>query len=134
VVLIALALSALNQSITCCSLYLALRSTGVKGMSAGPVFLVVPLGFVTTAVPISPAGVGVGQAAFFALFRIVAPSYASAGTAAFTVVQAVTILICLSGLFWYIPYKHVAVASACGAEPGPAKSDDTNYAQQKMYS
>jgi uncharacterized membrane protein YbhN (UPF0104 family) len=115
VVPIALALSALNQSITCGSFYLALRSTGVTGMPVGQFFLIVPLALVTTAVPISPAGVGVGQAAFFALFQIVAPTYASAGTAAFTVMQAMFILICLSGLFWYIPYRHVDLANGSGA-------------------
>jgi uncharacterized membrane protein YbhN (UPF0104 family) len=112
VVLIVLAVSALNQSMTCCSYYLALRSTGVAGMPVGQFFLIVPLGLVTSAVPISPAGIGVGQAAFFALFQIVAPAYASVGTAAFTVMQAMSILICLSGLFWYISYKHVELASA----------------------
>jgi hypothetical protein len=99
----------LNQTITCGLFYLALRSTGVAGMPAGQFFLIVPLGLVTTAVPISPAGIGVGQAAFFTLFRIVAPAYAPAGTAAFTVYQAMVILLCMTGLFWYLPYKHTGL-------------------------
>lgn len=102
----ALALSVLNQALTCCSYYLALGSTGVTGLRMSQFFLIVPLGFVTAAVPISPAGIGVGQAAFFALFTVVAPSYASAGTDAYTVFQAMYILICLSGLFWYVAYRH----------------------------
>jgi uncharacterized membrane protein YbhN (UPF0104 family) len=110
VVLNALALSVLNQTITCCSFYLALRSTGVTGLSMSQFFLIVPLGMVTGAVPISPAGIGVGQAAFFALFKIVAPAYASAGTDAFTVFQAMFIVLCLSGLFWYVAYKHTDLA------------------------
>jgi uncharacterized membrane protein YbhN (UPF0104 family) len=72
---------------------------------------------VTGAVPISPAGIGVGQAAFFALFTIVAPSYASAGTDAFTVFQAMYILLCVSGLFWYVAYKHADLSSGT---PSPA--------------
>ena len=106
VVLNTLALSAFNQALTCCSYYLAMRSTGVTGLRMSQFFLIVPLGLVTTAVPISPAGIGVGQAAFFALFKIVAPSYASAGTDAYTVFQAVYITVCISGLFWYLAYKH----------------------------
>jgi glycosyltransferase 2 family protein len=101
-----LALSVLNQALTCCAFYLAFRATGVTDLRMSQFFLIVPLGLVTSAVPISPAGIGVGQAAFFALFRIVAPSYASAGTDAFTVFQAIYILLCLSGLFWYVAYKH----------------------------
>jgi uncharacterized membrane protein YbhN (UPF0104 family) len=108
----ALALSVLNQAITCCSFYLALRSTGVTGLRMSQFFLIVPLGLVTGAVPISPAGIGVGQAAFFALFTIVAPSYASAGTDAFTVFQAMYILLCVSGLYWYVAYKHADLAPA----------------------
>jgi len=104
----ALALSVLNQTITCGAFYLALRATGVTGLRMSQFFLIVPLGLVTSAVPISPAGIGVGQAAFFALFRIVAPSYASAGTDAFTVFQAIYILLCVSGLFWYVGYRHAA--------------------------
>ena len=86
--------------------YLALLATGVRGMPVSVFFLVVPFGMITTALPISPGGVGVGQAAFFALFRIVAPQYAAAGTNALTVFQVMFILICVSGLYWYISYKH----------------------------
>ena len=113
----ALALSVLNQALTCCTFYLALRATGVTGLRMSQFFLIVPLGLATAAVPISPAGIGVGQAAFFALFTIVAPSYASAGTDAYTVFQAMVILLCLSGLFWYVAYKHADLAP--GTPPHP---------------
>jgi glycosyltransferase 2 family protein len=72
-------------------------------------FPIVPLRLGTSGVPISPAGIGVGQAAFFALFQVVASSCASAGTDAFTIFQALFILLCLSGLFWYVAYKHTAL-------------------------
>jgi len=48
----------------------------------------------------------VGQAAFFALFQIVAPQYAAAGTSAVTTFQVVYLLLCASGLYWYLSYKH----------------------------
>jgi len=44
--------------------------------------LIAPLGFAAGALPLAPAGIGVGQAAFFALFKMVAPAYAVAGVAA----------------------------------------------------
>jgi uncharacterized protein (TIRG00374 family) len=105
-----LALSVLNQALTCFAFYLALRATGVTDLRMSQFFLIVPLGLVTCAVPISPAGIGVGQAAFYTLFQIVAPAYASAGTDAFTIFQAMSILLGLSGLFWYVAYKHRALA------------------------
>lgn len=107
VIPIALALSVVNQGLSCGMYYLALRAGGIADMPMGQFFLVVPLGMVTSAIPISPGGVGVGQAAFFALFQIVAPKYASAGTDALTVFQVVFILVCLSGLYWYLSYRHI---------------------------
>jgi uncharacterized membrane protein YbhN (UPF0104 family) len=102
---LALGLSIFNQMLSCSMYYLALRAVGVTNLPLNQFFLIVPLGMVTSAVPISPGGVGVGQAAFFALFKIVAPGYAAAGTDALTVYQLMFILICISGLYWYISYK-----------------------------
>jgi len=112
VIPIALALSVFNQTLSFVMYYLALQATGVTDLPMSQFFLIVPLGLVTSAIPISPAGVGVGQAAFFALFRIVAPAYATAGAEAVTVCQLMFILVCLSGLYWYISYKHTAVEAA----------------------
>jgi uncharacterized membrane protein YbhN (UPF0104 family) len=109
VIPVALALSVVNQGVTCGMYYLALRATGVADMPMGAFFLVVPLGLVTSAIPISPGGVGVGQAAFFTLFQIVAPKYAAAGTNALTAFQVMFILVCASGLYWYLSYQHVAL-------------------------
>jgi uncharacterized membrane protein YbhN (UPF0104 family) len=112
VVPVALALSVVNQGLSCGMYYLALQATGVTDMPMGQFFLVVPLGLVTSAIPISPGGIGVGQAAFFALFQIVAPKYAAAGTNALTVFQVIYILLCVSGLYWYLSYKHVDLETA----------------------
>jgi uncharacterized membrane protein YbhN (UPF0104 family) len=76
-------------------------------MPMGQFFLIVPLGMVTNAIPISPGGVGIGQTAFFALFQIVALRYTSAGVDAVTVFQVMYLMVCLSGLYWYVSYKHV---------------------------
>ena len=114
VIPIALALSVVNQGLSCFMYYLALRATGVTGMPIGQFFLIVPLGMVTSAIPISPAGVGVGQAAFLLLFQIVAPRYASAGTSAVTVFQVMFILVCITGLYWYLSYKHIDLEARTG--------------------
>jgi len=106
VIPVALALSVANQTLTCGMYYLALRAAGVTDMPMGQFFLVVPFGMITSAIPISPGGVGVGQAAFFALFHLVAPRYATVGVDALTVFQVIFILVCLSGLYWYVSYKH----------------------------
>ena len=107
VIPISLILSIFNQALTCFTYYVALRATGVADMPVSQFFLVVPLGLIVSAIPIAPGGVGVGQAGFFALFQIVAPAYATLGTDAYTVFQVMFILICLSGLYWYIPYKNI---------------------------
>lgn len=95
----------MNQSLGCAMYYLALRAAGAGDMRAGVFFLVFPLGMITTALPLAPGGIGVGQAAFFALYQFVAPSYAAAGTSAVTVYQLVVILISISGLGWYVSYR-----------------------------
>jgi len=106
VIPVALALSVFNQALSCAMYYLALWATGVTDMPLSQFFLIVPLGLVATAIPISPGGIGVGQAAFFALFQIVAPKYGSLGSDALTVYQVLLVLVCCSGLYWYVSYKH----------------------------
>jgi uncharacterized protein (TIRG00374 family) len=45
------------------------RALGEEALHAGSVFIALPLGFLVTAIPIMPAGVGTGHAAFAALFK-----------------------------------------------------------------
>ena len=115
VIPISLVLSIFNQALTCATYYVALRATGVTDMPIAQFFLVVPLGLIVSAIPLAPGGVGVGQAGFFALFQIVAPAYATVGTDAYTVFQLMFILICLSGLYWYIPYKNINLDEVAAA-------------------
>jgi glycosyltransferase 2 family protein len=67
-----------------------------------PLLVIVPLGLVSTAIPISPAGLGVGSAAFLFLFRLVLPQRAVSGAEAIAVFQVVLIAFCLLGLIPYI--------------------------------
>jgi glycosyltransferase 2 family protein len=107
----ALALSVVNQVVTCALYYLAFRAVGIVDLPLARLLLIVPLGLAAGAIPLAPAGIGVGQAAFYALFQIVSPAHASAGAAAVTVAQAVSILLSLTGLFWYIPYQSGAIST-----------------------
>jgi hypothetical protein len=66
-------------------------------------FLLTPLGLLVTAVPVAPAGLGTGHAAFFALFQLVG---STGGADLFTVFVAFQLLINLSGGVFYLRYKH----------------------------
>jgi len=57
-------------------------------------FVLVPLGLMVTAIPISPAGLGVGQVAFLGLFQMVGTAQ---GANLFTLYMAAYILINMSG-------------------------------------
>jgi uncharacterized protein (TIRG00374 family) len=65
-------------------------------------FSVVPLGFMVTAVPISPAGVGVGQMAFFFLFNLFLGRESQVGPSVITAYQVLNFLLGLSGVWIFI--------------------------------
>lgn len=78
---------------------LAARAIGEEGVSTLQYFLLVPIGLLTTAIPIAPAGLGVGHAAFEALFGLVGSTH---GPELFTMLVTVQILINLSGILFYL--------------------------------
>lgn len=67
-----------------------------------PLLFAVPLGFIATAVPISPGGVGVGQAAFFFLYNLVLQKDAQLGSVSVTLFQAFLIFYGLIGALFYL--------------------------------
>ena len=83
----------------------------VAGVAAGievplkTYFLVAPLGFMATAIPISPAGVGVGQAAFYFLFNIYTGTETELGPTVVTALQVMQLLFSLIGAFYYLKRK-----------------------------
>jgi len=68
-------------------------------------FFVVPIGIMVTAVPISPAGVGVGQAAFYYLFGLIQPESAQLGAIGITAMQMFYFIYGLLGAWFYISSK-----------------------------
>lgn len=67
--------------------------------------LIFPFGFLATILPISPAGVGVGQAAFLYLFDKVAGN-GEFGVLTITYFQAVQFLVGLLGGLLFVLYKN----------------------------
>lgn len=62
-------------------------------------FLLAPIGLLTTAIPVAPAGLGVGHVAFAALFALVGSSH---GAEVFTMLVTLQIALNLSGVFFYL--------------------------------
>lgn len=65
-------------------------------------FFVVPLATVVTALPIAPAGVGVGQTAFLFLFHLYSENAGEIGPVAATALQVFSFVWGLAGAFFYL--------------------------------
>src|SRR6185369_3334451 len=66
--LLGIALSLFIQSANILALYILARFLNYPNLTLASFFFVIPIGLIATAIPISPAGIGVGQAVFLALF------------------------------------------------------------------
>ena len=98
--------------------YLATVAVGYTGEAYGHFVFLVPLGLLATAIPISPGGVGTGQAAFVALFSFLPAGGGSLGADACTVFQFVVICVYLTGLWAYISRRKGAAAPEIQRETG----------------
>lgn len=94
----------LSSSMSSVSFYLAAKAIGVEEFPFWLLFLV-PLGITSTALPLSPAGIGVGQVAFAELFRIASNGEFTFGANAYTVFQAMQLIVNLTGFFFYVLYR-----------------------------
>jgi uncharacterized protein (TIRG00374 family) len=108
----AIVLSFLAQMSSILFLYLAGYCAGFTEIPLKVYCLVAPLGFMATAIPISPAGVGVGQAAFYFLFNLYTGSATELGPTTITALQVGTFLISLSGAYFYLLRKEKIPAQA----------------------
>jgi len=70
--------------------------------------IVAPVGFMVTAIPISPAGVGVGQAAFYFLFNIYLGRKSEVGPTVMTVFQIFTLIFGFIGAIFYLRQRAVS--------------------------
>lgn len=78
---------------------------GFNDLSLNAYFFVVPVGFMVTAIPISPAGVGVGQAAFYFFFNLVQKNPTHLGSSAITAYQIFVFIYGLIGAYFYITLR-----------------------------
>ncbi len=89
--------------LACASIYAALRAVGAADAVPPSLLLfLVPLGFVPMSLPIAPVGLGVGQAAFYAIFEKTVPGSGAAASSALTLYQAILLLLYLTGLWPYL--------------------------------
>lgn len=98
-------LSLLAQICSILFLFLAGSLAGFSTVSLKTYFLVAPLGFMATAIPVSPAGVGVGQAAFYFLFNLYNGHSSQVGPTSITAFQVGTFMVSLAGAFFYLRRK-----------------------------
>jgi uncharacterized protein (TIRG00374 family) len=107
-VISAIVISLIAQTFSIFFMILAGSVSGMIDMKWSTYFLVAPLGFMATAIPISPAGVGVGQAAFYFLFNLYSGQKTDLGPTTITALQVATFLFGLIGAIFYMQRKEKA--------------------------
>lgn len=96
-------LSLVTQTIAISTMYLIGQYSLFKNeIPLSTYFLVTPIGFMATAIPISPAGIGVGQAAFYFLFNLYQGKTTGLGPLVITVYQMLTLFFGLIGAYFYL--------------------------------
>jgi uncharacterized protein (TIRG00374 family) len=95
----ALVLSICTHSMIVVVAILCSKALGDSSIALHHYFLLVPIGLLTTAVPIAPAGLGVGHVAFAALFQMAGSTH---GAEVFTLIVTIQIFINLSGVIFYL--------------------------------
>ncbi|MBK7963043.1 MAG: flippase-like domain-containing protein [Bdellovibrionales bacterium] len=112
-----LLLSFVAQTFSILVMIYAGESSGLESVPYSVYFLVAPLGFMATAIPISPAGLGVGQAAFYALFNIYLSQTTALGPTVITALQALQIVFGLFGAIVYMTGKNPKTLPVAPSEP-----------------
>jgi len=81
------------------------RFLGETQIATVSYLFIIPLGFLTISLPITPGGIGVGQVAFLFLFNLLRGDSTSLGADAFTFYQILTIIVNLMGIFPFVAHK-----------------------------
>ncbi len=103
-----------SHLIACLGMRVAMGMVGAGEMPLERFLLIVPLGLISTVIPLSPGGVGIGQGAFYYLCESLSHGTGIAASNAFTVYQTLQVAVYLSGFVSYLSHKHVD-----GAPPPP---------------
>lgn len=104
-ILSAILLTLFAQLITIILFYWALTSVLQENVSWTLLFFVVPVGFMAMAVPITPAGLGVGQAAFYFLFQSFSSNQITSGSSVITAFQVIQFAWGILGAYYYLVRK-----------------------------
>jgi glycosyltransferase 2 family protein len=98
----AIVYSTINQALLIAFFYFAAQLLGEGDIPVATFWFCIPVGLVATAVPISPAGVGVGQAVFFFLFQAALGRPVQVGAVGITLLQLFQLMFGLVGAFFYL--------------------------------
>ena len=94
--------SSINQVLLIAFFYFAANLLGEGDIPVSTFWFCIPIGLVASAVPISPAGVGVGQAVFFFLFQAALGKPAQVGAVGITLLQLFQFFFGIVGAFFYL--------------------------------
>jgi uncharacterized membrane protein YbhN (UPF0104 family) len=104
-------LSAVSVGLIVLFVYVIAKIMGFEEIPFSVFCFLVPVGVVVLALPISPAGIGVGQAAFFFLFNLYLGKESQLGPTAITVMQVVQLGWGLVGALFYLQRKPYTVST-----------------------
>lgn len=99
---LALALSVLNQVLLIFFFFIAADLLGEGHIPLSVFWFCIPIGLVAQAVPVTPAGVGVGQAVFYFLFEAALGQPTQVGTVGITLIQIFQLMLGLVGALFYL--------------------------------
>jgi uncharacterized protein (TIRG00374 family) len=98
-------LSLLIQSMIGLAIISLARAVGDENLSSAGVYMLFPLGLLVTAIPVAPAGVGTGHAAFAGLFKLLGSAN---GANIFTLYAMAQILVGAIGGLVYLRFRSEA--------------------------
>jgi uncharacterized protein (TIRG00374 family) len=102
VIFASVVVSVLAQVVTMLFFYQVAMISGEVAINWRAILFAVPMGFLVTAIPIAPAGIGVGQVAFLYLFRTYLQSDTQFGATAITAFQLTQAAWALVGAACYL--------------------------------
>lgn len=105
VIALSVLVSLLTQLVTCTFFYQLGVTSGETAITFNAVLFAVPMGFLITALPIAPAGIGVGQVAFAYLFQAYLQKESQFGANSITAFQLSTVVWAFIGAILYLKRK-----------------------------
>lgn len=105
VIALSVLVSLVTQLITCLFFYQMGLVSGESAITFNAVLFAVPMGFLVTAIPLAPAGIGVGQVAFSYLFQAYLEKETQFGANSITAYQLSAMCLAVLGAVIYLKRK-----------------------------